>query len=374
MTVRLLENPAEMTAAGTPPAAYAAALAARGTASFVANASSRLLLADVEGHHLPVTVDDGGYGRSYVASPHSAYALYAREELDLVRVTRGRSAARLALGLVGGALRLARANRIVHIDNWLLSTNLHGTWRGEGLAALRRLLAHRFPDHFLALRSLDPWSCPRLLEAARTDGWLLVPARQIWVVDDLSRTWRPRSAWAEDRRALARSRLTVDAEGPLSDEDRRRVAELYAMLYVGKYSSLNPVFTPDFIALTQRCGLIDYHVMRDRDGRIMAVSGMMARDGVMTPPVVGYDTSRPKSEALYRICCFVFSDWAQRRELRLHGSAGAGHFKRLRGARGVIEYVAVHAAHLSAGRRAAFRALAAALETAVVPRMRREGW
>lgn len=371
MTARLIESPAEMAATGTLAGAYASAFAAQGTRRLVANAASRMLLGQAAGHFLPVTVDDGGFGLSYVANPHSAYVLYARREMDLVGMRRGRRAAGVALGLLDAALRAVRIDRIVHIDNWLLSTNLHGSWKGQGLAEIRVLLSARFPRHFLALRSLDDWSSPQLLAAARADGWLLLPARQIWVVDDLARDWRLRGNAGHDRRALARSGLLVEASTPLDDA---RIAELYGLLYLDKYSSLNPVFTAGFVRLTHEIGMIDYRVAREASGRVQAVAGMWAREGVMTPPVVGYDTSQPQNEALYRIASYLFCEAAETKGWRLHGSAGAAAFKRNRGAHGVIEYLAIYAGHLTAARRAPVAALASALEHLVVPMMRREGW
>jgi hypothetical protein len=374
MMPRLIEAADDMEAVGSTAGRIAAALAREGTQAFIANATSRMMLAQSDLHSLPVSVDDGGYGRSYVASPHSAYVLYAREEMDIVGLAKGRRLATTALGVLDALLRAARINRAVHIDNWLLSTNLHGDWDGAGLAEIRRLLAERFPTHFLILRSLDAWSCPRLLQAARDDGWMLLPARQVWVVDDLAREWQPRNNFANDRRALAKSGLTIEDAGPFDAADRARIAELYEMLYVQKYSGLNPVFTPDFIALTQTTGLLHYRVARDPVGRIMAVAGMLARGQVMTPPVVGYDITRPRTDALYRVASFLFSEWAMERGLKLHGSAGAADFKRRRGARGVIEYMAVHAGHLDIGRRTAVRLLARQLERFVAPMMQKEGW
>jgi hypothetical protein len=374
MTPRLIEATDDMEAMGSTAGRIAAAFAREGTQAFIANATSRMMLVQSGLHSLPVSVDDGGYGRSYVASPHSAYVLYAREEMDIVGLVKGRRLAATALGVVDALLRGARINRAVHIDNWLLSTNLHGDWDGAGLAEIRRLLAERFPTHFLILRSLDAWSCPRLLQAAQDDGWILLPARQVWVVDDLAREWQPRNNFANDRRAVAKSGLAVEEAGLFDAADRARIAELYEMLYVQKYSALNPVFTPDFIALTQTTGLLRYRVARDPAGRIMAVAGMLARGQVMTPPVVGYDITCPSTDALYRVASFLFSEWAMERGLRLHGSAGAADFKRRRGARGVIEYMAVHAGHLDIGRRAAVRLLAQQLERFVVPMMRKEGW
>lgn len=370
----LIETAEAMAHLEAPAARYVSALARDGVAAHIANAASRPMLLRHGSHCLPVTVDDGGYGRSYVASPHSAYVLYAREEMALVGMERGRRAAQAGLAVLDRVLRAVAFNRVIHLDNWLLSTNLHGDWRGEGLAEMRRCLADRFPDHFLVLRSLDRWSSPALLEAARGDGWMLLPARQIWVVDDLERDWVPRHNHANDRRALARSGLTIEDLPDIAPADADRIAELYQLLYVDRYSPLNPVFTARFIAMTAREGLLQYRAARASDGRIMAVAGMFARGGIMTPPVVGYDTTRPRAEALYRIASFLFSDWARERGLALHGSAGAADFKRQRGAHGVIEYMAVDARHLGAARWQVVRGLAALLERVAVPMMQRHGW
>lgn len=374
MTPHLIEDAEAMTRDGSLAGRYAAVLAREGAPALVANATSRPMLMRLGDHSLPVTVDDGGYGRSYVSSPHSAYVLYAREEMDMVGMTRGRLAARTAIGVLDGLLRAVRINRAVHLDNWLLSTNLHGDWDGAGLAGARALLADRFPDHFLILRSLDTWASPRLLEAARADGWLLLPSRQVWVVDYPARDWRPRNHTVQDRRALVRSGLTVEDLTTINAADAERIAALYHMLYVGRYSGLNPVFTPRFIAFTQEIGLLHHRVARDPSGRIMAVVGVWARNGVATPPVVGYDTARPRNEALYRIASYLYSDWAMEHGMALHGSAGAGEFKRNRGSRGVIEYMAIHAGHLGPGRRAVVRGLSHLLERYAVPLMQKEGW
>ncbi|NJR78465.1 GNAT family N-acetyltransferase [Sphingomonas corticis] len=350
--------------------AFIAALAAD-TRAQVANVATRVrALATDAGQVLPVTIDDGARGDSYVATPTAAYVDYARREIELVGVPGG-AALRGLVGVAGAVLRAARIDRIVNVDNWLLSTNLHGGWTGADLPAIRRLLANAFPDHLIAIRSVDAWSSPALVAAARADGWVMMPSRQVWVVDDLARDWRPRNQFGNDRRLLARSGLAVDVA---RSDDSGRIAELYHQLYVGKYSALNPVFTPRFVAGTMESGLIRYRVARGADGRAVAVAGLLARGGVATPPVVGYDRSVPVAAGLYRIACFLFMQEAMARGWRLHGSAGAAHFKRLRGARGVIEYWAMSVDHLSAPRRAAIRGFAALLERAIVPMMRRYGW
>ena len=349
--------------------AYLTALGT-GVGERVANVATRWLALRSGERVLPVTVNDGARSASYVCSPRAAYIDYARRESELVGVRDG-GLVRAALSGAGRVLAAARIDRVVHIDNWLLSTNLHGGWTGADLPAIRRMLAARFPDHLLAIRSVDDWSSPALAAAGRADGWIMVPSRQIWVLDDLARDWRPRNAHGNDRRLVVRSGLTI---GPAHAADAARIADLYHQLYVGKYSALNPVFTARWIAETMASGLIDYRVARDAGGVPVAVAGLLVRDGIATPPVVGYDRTWPKEAGLYRIATWMFMQAAAERGVRLHASAGAAHFKRLRGARGVIECWAMSAAHLSRPRRLAIRTLAAGLERFAVPMMRRHGW
>lgn len=350
------------------------AMVARGASGMVANVSTVLSSLRVGDRTLPVTRDDGALGGSYVCSPHSAYVLYARAELGMVNAGRFAGPARAALVGLDGLLRCARVNRIVHVGNWMLSTNLNEDWRGEGIAAAREELADTHPDHLIGIRSIDDWSSPGLRQALAADGWIMVPSRQIWVVDDLARDWRPRHNHDNDRRLVARSPLRITDLPRIGHGDARRIAALYAMLYIDRYSPLNPILTPAFIEASARTGMMTYRVARDPDGAILSVAGMWERGGVMTPPVVGYDTARPRREGLYRIACWMFMERALQAGWRLHGSAGAAHFKRARGAREVIEWNAYHARHLSRGRRAAVTALAGLLRRLAVPVMVAKGW
>jgi hypothetical protein len=374
VTADLLSDAAALAADGSLAARHVAAFRAAGTRALIANAACEVMLLRAGALRLPVTIDDGTRGHSYVSSPHSAYVLYARDEIALMGLGHLRLAAEGVLGVLAAVLRTARLNRAVHLDNWLLSTNLHGDWDGSGLSAMRAHLAARFPDHALIIRSLDEWTCPALMAAVRADGWTLLPARQVWVTDDLARDWRVRNNTANDRRSLRKSDLTVERPATLSEPDCVRIADLYRQLYVARYSAINPQFTPQYIAASAASGLLDYNLLRDPAGMIMAFAALRSAGGVGTVPLMGYDTSRPQSEALYRMASYAASELAMMRGLRFHGSAGASQFKRNRGARGVIEYMAVDARHLSRTRRAALAVLAAGLDRFMVPMLRERGW
>lgn len=324
----------------------------------------------------PVTINDGEQGDSYVCLPHSAYILYGRQELDLVQVSGlMRALFRVVIAGADWLLRALSVNRIVHVDNWLLSTNLHGDWAGQDVAAIRTMLARAYPRHIIAIRSVDQWSCPSLYNSLVADRWLLMPSRQIWVTADLARDWQTRNSTRNDQRkvrALQRSgAVRLEDVEHMAECDAIRIADLYAQLYIGKYSPLNPVFTPRWIAMTHAAGLVQYRVARDGAGQIVAVSGALHRGDVLTPPVVGYDMARPVEDALYRIASLIFAGQAVERGARLNGSAGAAHFKRVRGARPEIEVSGFAIDHLPWPRRIGLRLVGAILNRMIVPFMQK---
>lgn len=372
---RLLTSATAMAADGSLAGRFMAALSDDGMKAHVGNASSQPMLLRHGRLRLPVLAESGGYGDTYMTAPHSAYVLYARDELDIMDVKGARRmAGHAALWSIDRALRAVRINRAVHLDNWLLSTSLHGDWKGEELACLRNALCEAFDDRLLVLRTLDEVTCPQLLEAARADGWTLLPARQVWITVDMARDWQRRSHVKRDRGALRKSGLIVELAETLSAADCERIADLYRRLYLGRYSGYNPRYTARFIALAAQLGVLRFRVARDRAGRIMAASGMRIAGGVLTVPMIAYDMERPQDEALYRIASYLSAEYAHEHGLIHHGSSGASIFKRHRGAFGVIEYTAVYSRHLPRARQLGLAAFAAFLERAMVPMLKHQGW
>jgi hypothetical protein len=78
--------------------------------------------------------------------------------------------------------------------------------------------------------------------------------------------------------------------------------------------------------------------------------GYFARNGAMTIPLFGYDTSLPAETALYRHLTVEAFREASANHLLLHASAGVGKFKKNRGAERATEYNAVMVRHLPVGR------------------------
>jgi len=378
MSAAELFDPLDGPSDGWPPGAaaeraYLEAFAHAGSSALISNLRTRVLGLRWQDWIFPVTVNEAEYGDAYVCLPHTAYALYAKAELRIVDTGRWAPLLARLADAAGFVLRRARINRIVHLGNWMLSTNLHGGWAGEGLTEILALLVRNFPGHIVAIRSLNAWSDAAVIARVRAEGWRLLPSRQVYVTEDLDRDWAVRRNTMRDLALLARTQYRIDPLETLEPGDAERIARLYWLLYLERYSGLNPAFTPAYIEMTHRTGIIRYRGLRHPEGALVAVVGCFVRGGILTTPIVGYDTARPIEEGLYRMASVLFARVAQECGARLNGSAGAADFKRYRGARPVIEYSAFFTAHLSWPRRMIVTFLEWILNRFLVPLMVERG-
>jgi hypothetical protein len=369
-----LFDPLTWTNAEGPELTYLREFAAAGSRALIANLTTQVLGVRHADRIFPVTVNHAEYGDSYVCLPHTAYSLYAKAELALVDTGRWAGMLGVLADASGAVLRAASINRIVHLDNWMLSTNLHNGWTGRGIPEIRSLLIDAYPSHILAIRSLNAWSDAPLMARLREDGWDLLPSRQIYVNDDIAKDWAGKRDTKNDLRLLRATKYRIDHMERLGPGDAAQIAKLYALLYLDRYSALNPAYTPAFIQLTHGTGFLRYIGLRDSDEKLVAIAGCLVRGNILTTPVLGYDTGLPREHGLYRLVCVLLTQLAQQSGARLNNSAGAGHFKRLRGAKPVLEYSAYFTRHLALPRRAAVAGLGFLLNRLAVPFIRARGF
>ena len=187
-------------------------------------------------------------------------------------------------------------------------------------------------------------------------------SRQVWYMDaeEASRTRQ----YKEDVRVLRKHGYEIVNGKELSDEELERSLHLYNMLYLEKYSYYNPQFTFEFMKLARDNEILHLRALR-RDGQINAVMGFFVRNGVMTQPLFGYDTSMPQEEGLYRLLTLITLQEGLQRNLLVHASGGVGKFKKVRGGKSVIEYNAVYHKHLPAWRQRPWKLIKAISKYAI---------
>jgi hypothetical protein len=340
-----------------PHASFLAALAQCGTPSLIRNVRTSLELVEVERHVFPVTVNETEYENSWVCSPFNAVISYPLDELREIRSRLLRFTLRGLIHSMAPMLRAAQINRVVCINNWLLSTNLYPDWNGEGLNELTSECQRRWPDHAIMFRSLNRMCHDRLMNRLIDCGYLLAPSRQVYLCEDLHAAQRKQNSEIDHALLIRRTKYRVVRDDDLTDDDVPRIRELYDQLYLGKYSRHNPQFTDELIRLWGAHQVLRLIGLRSPLGSLDGIVGCLVIDRVLTTPLIGYDLALPRRLGLYRLLTALVFEEARNNECLLNLSAGAAAFKRHRGGRPHLEYSAVFVRHLPIHRRLAWSTL-----------------
>jgi len=329
---------------------YIASIVRRGPSSFLDNANVRMEALLIDEKILPLVISAGIEGNSSVCSAYSHYYEYASDEFAR-RFGRVPFAMLKAPGsLLAAALRAGSIDRIVFVNNWLLSTNPGHGLSSAQVAAVTSYLTRRYSGSAIVFRSINPLSDGPGFKALRTNHFRFVPSRRVYMVDTASRRYLERSNLRTDLSKLKRTSYSiVDGSSDLTPH-ARRFAQLYRDLYLDKHSELNPQYRADFFALILE-GRFLTHRAFIKDGRVDAFISYLLQDEVITGALIAYDLNSSRKLALYRMGVALLIAEAAQRKVLVNLSAGAGDFKMLRGAMPVQEYDAVYDCHLPIYRR-----------------------
>lgn len=349
-----------------------------GAATYINNVQTRCLALQVDEVVLPVTVNDTEYENSYVCSFYAHYITYATYELACLSMPLLEQILSKILWVLGHCLKWTRINKTVIVNNWLLSTNLYPPLSEVQVKAITQHLIQQFPDHAIAFRSINAYTTQNLKTALQHQNYRMVGSRQVYLYDPQNEQLPPKQS-ARARKNISRDLGLIAASGykpvhpkSLSMEGADRAAQLYAALYLQRYCDNNPQFTPAFVALAQRCGFLDIMTLQKAE-HIDGVVGFYQLNGVMTAPLLGYDTDLPQPLGLYRILSSSLIDIAAQRQLISHKSSGVADFKRNRGFTGWIEYTAIYDRHLPLYRRSGWGLLQHIVNWVAIPLMKKYG-
>ncbi|MEM9499179.1 MAG: hypothetical protein AAGA28_14745 [Pseudomonadota bacterium] len=338
-------------------AAFVEGFNAHPTDALIRNAATTMELHDWGGVHLPLTINSGEPNGTFVCSPRVAWTDFIREELTRFPRPWLVPAIRAVVRGVELLTRRSDLDRIVHVNNWMMSTNLPSGIDPALCTAQTDRLAACFPEHILAMRSLTERHSGPLMTALRASGWLFLPARQVYILDDVARQGLTRRDSRSDAKLWKTGRFKHGPLQTMSERDAERIADLYRLLYIEKYTPLNPQYTPRFVRFAHDIGLLRFFVLRDAAGDIQATGGIRHLGEHAAMPFLGYNTALDQTLGLYRLACHAGSLYAAQHGLRLNKSSGATLFKRTRGATAEMEYTAFYIRHLPRNRQRPFAAL-----------------
>lgn len=307
----------------------------------------------IDGIVLPLAIAEPAVHNTDVCSPYSHYVRYTVEELCKRHPGPARWLFRGAFGAYGALLRACCFDRVLYLNNWLLSTNPHRDLNAEQVDRLTGFLLARFPGHALVQRSINPDLQPAYCDALAAAGFRLVKSRRVYPLDPAGERFHSSANAGLDLRLLARSEYEVIGGERIGEADMTRLAQLYRSLYLDKHSQLNPGLTEAFFSLTLIDANFEYRALK-RGGQIDGFVFFYESGGVLTGVFIGHDRSLPLELGLYRQLIAILIAEARDRGVLLNLSGGAGEFKQLRGAVPVVEYDAVYDRHLPPRRRLAW--------------------
>ncbi|MDQ8199924.1 GNAT family N-acetyltransferase [Pelagicoccus enzymogenes] len=295
-----------------------------------------------------------GYENCYVCSLRSQYVDYAAYELEERDLGTLAFPLNGVIFLLAGLLRLAGSERVVFVNNWLLSTNLYPAGLESQVESIRDRLRGDEPQRAIVFRSLNETCNGALIASLKQSGFVALASRVIYLLDTPSGAQRDRSNFRRDCELLQKSGLEVARGEQFEGADWERAEELYRKLYLEKYTALNPHFTAAFFAAASSCGFLKFVGLRN-GGHLVGVVGYHRCEGWITAPVLGYDTEASPQLGLYRQLTALLTLEGERLGCRIHRSSGAEAFKRTRGAVREMEYSYVYVDHLPFWRRWAWR-------------------
>lgn len=313
---------------------------------FIDNIQTDFQIVRVNKTILPLSVNHNEYQNSYVVSPYTAFIAYSFEEVRKISNRFVRLFLRTLIRLFDKLFKAFKVNRVVMINNWLLSTNLYPALQEQEIKKIISKLTRRYPKHALVFRSLNDYSNAHLIFTLKEQGCILSASRQVYIFDPAHNDYLKKNNCKHDLRLLKKSLYSIEGHDEISENDYQRIVELYNMLYLEKYSVHNPQFNYEFIKLAHQKKSLMMMGFRNSDGTLDGIVGYFKVGNVITAPLVGYDTSLPKERGLYRLLMIYLLKKTKDENLILNLSSGASGFKKLRGGEPHMEYSGIYINHL----------------------------
>lgn len=338
---------------------YIVPLMQKGVSHYIPNLQTELFLLKIDDLILPLTLNTEEWENAYVCSPYTHYITYAKEELNKLQQPFLEKILYLILTVLGWILKLGKINKVVILNNWMVSTNLYPSLSDLQITEITHFIQKQFPNHAIIFRSLNCLTNQLLMNHLRNLNYDLILSRQVYLLNanDLSQLpQRAKSILKKDFKLLDSQAYYLHKSLENSTIDSKRLADLYQDLYLDKYSYHNPQFNQHYFKLALESGAFQVQTLVQNE-RIDAVLGFYILQGVMTTPLFGYDTNIPQKVGLYRMLSAQLVREANQRNLLHHQSSGAAEFKRCRGCMGTMEYNAVFVEHLPFYRRVVWKIL-----------------
>jgi hypothetical protein len=147
---------------------------------------------------LPITVnikEDYERYNCFTASPYHHFITYGRDELYLNPIHPIiKFIMELILTFFSFFFKLTHLERVIIVNNWMLSTNLSTNLNPDQIEAITTYLCAKYPSHTIIFRSINDSITNDLLLRFYKTNYLRIPSRMVYVIDSRDeKAWKVRS-------------------------------------------------------------------------------------------------------------------------------------------------------------------------------------
>jgi len=208
-------------------------------------------------------------------------------------------------------------------------------------------LRGEYPEHPLFIRGLIGGQHLPAFRQLRQMGFFLIPYRRIFLFQETSE----KNCSKHMKQDLARLQKYRDAvscpQEPLPNVDYEVMVALYRKLYLGKYSFLNPDYTPSFLREMHCQGRLRLMICRNSTGEIFGFSGCTRQGNRMNANLVGHNREMMPGLSAYLLTNAAEAEYALQNDCVINFGAGAQKFKLSRGCIPDYEYIAMYVPPIS---------------------------
>ncbi len=299
---------------------------------------------------LSTVTDEVFENNCYVVSPNGMIINYSKVELHKIKNFVLIFLMRMVINLFSSFLSFFKIDKIQILNNYMLSTNFFSDyWKSIDIDLLTKMAVKRYPNHVLAIRSINKNQNNEILTVLLRNGWVQVVTRQVYLFPNFD--FKKRDIVRD--LALLKSEKYIFVAPDIDNCEHFKAAQiLYNKLYLQKYTEENIQYTALYMQKLCKENLLHLRLLLDveRD-KFVAVIGLIGDSKTVTAPIVGYETDMPTDNALYRRCLIYSIKYAHDNNLFLNMSSGAPSFKLNRGATPEVEFMLINIKHLSLARR-----------------------
>lgn len=351
---------------------YLKCLVQHSVSHYIDNISAKVNLLKINDQLFPLLIASNNYEDSYVCSPYGHYISLALESLFLLKNKWLKKAVTYGLKSFGLLVKAGEINSVVYLNHSLFSTDLQcDALPIEEIERVISVLKNKFPRHAIIFRSLNSQTCPALQNQLQSTGFKLIASRQIYLTQMNDPALFRTRIIKSDLRLWDESACQIIEHKDFTEEDEKRILELYTLLAIDSHSTLNPKINLNFFKLMKKHPTLFKLQALKKGDKIEGVVGYYIKQQTLVCSFFGYDKRKQNKTEIYRLLSTLLLLEAKKKAKIFHQSAGASFYKSIRRAQGLQEYHAVYMKHLPIKQQLTWHAVKAIMNTLAVPFMKK---